>query len=357
MSDNTRIEWANAGLPRGASWNPIRARNKATGKVGWHCTHQSDGCRFCYAESMNKRLGTGLPYKPGHEKDIEIFLDEKILLQPLKWRDPRGVFVGSMTDVFAPFVTDEMLDRMFSVALLCPQHRFLWLTKRPDRMRAYLSDDDLMDRLSATLGCMLDGDWIWNEGKRHRWKIEALISACLGVDHDDDGNEFQVSMPVLFNIWAGTSAEDQETYDERKEHLRATPAAVRFFSLEPLLGPIRGDWFGDWAIIGGESGPNARPNWTPNVRRLVKRCKRAGAAVFVKQLGANVQDRNDAGFEGCEPHEWPDIDPADVEHDLDGTYDGYQGAPVRIRLRDRKGGNWDEWPADLRIREMPEVTR
>jgi hypothetical protein len=91
----------------------------------------------------------------------------------------------------------------------------------------------------------------------------------------------------------------------------------------------------------------------PGIRLLVQQCQRAGVAVFVKQLGANVQDRNDAGFEGCEPHEWPDPDPATIEHDLDGTADNYQGAPVRVRLRDRKGGDMTEWPEDLRIREFP----
>lgn len=78
---------------------------------------------------------------------------------------------------------------------------------------------------------------------------------------------------------------------------------------------------------------------------------------FVKQLGADVRDRNDAGFEGCEPHEWPDVDPADVEHDLDGTCDGYQGTPVRIHLRSRKGNDMAEWPEDLRVRQMPRARR
>ncbi len=84
MADRSSIEWTDA------TWNPIRARNKATGKLGWHCEHASEGCRNCYAEAFNRdRLGTRLPYKPGHLADVEIFLDEQILLQPLRWRRPR----------------------------------------------------------------------------------------------------------------------------------------------------------------------------------------------------------------------------------------------------------------------------
>ena len=118
---------------------------------------------------------------------------------------------------------------------------------------------------------------------------------------------------------------------------------------KPLGGRI------DLIIVGGESGPGSRPCWTPAVRSVVRQCERAGVTVFVKQLGANVQDRNDAGFDGEEPNHWPDMDPADVEHDLTGYRDGYQGAPVRVHLRDRKGADMEEWPEDLRIRQLPEV--
>ncbi|MBY9051415.1 phage Gp37/Gp68 family protein, partial [Pseudomonas fluorescens] len=99
MADRSAIEWTDA------SWNPIRARNLITGKVGWHCEHATTGCEFCYAEGFNKRLGTGLAFKPGHRKDIEIFLDEQMLTQPLRWKKPRKIFVCSMTDLFAEFVS------------------------------------------------------------------------------------------------------------------------------------------------------------------------------------------------------------------------------------------------------------
>src|SRR6185295_1326030 len=111
----TKIEWTDA------TWNPIRARNTKTGKTGWFCTHVSEGCANCYAERINVKPGatggTGLPYKPGHlaNGDVELFLDENTLTQPLRWRAPRMVFVCSMTDLFADFVPDEWLDRIFAV--------------------------------------------------------------------------------------------------------------------------------------------------------------------------------------------------------------------------------------------------
>ena len=104
MGSTSKIEWTDS------TWTPIRARNKATGKVGWHCEHSTTGCEFCYSESINLRLGTGLPFKPGHRKDVELFLDEAMLMAPLKWRKPRMVFVCSMTDLFADFVYRELID-------------------------------------------------------------------------------------------------------------------------------------------------------------------------------------------------------------------------------------------------------
>jgi protein gp37 len=91
MSDRTTIEWAHAGLGRGASWNPLVAH--AADRRGWHCVHVSEGCRSCYAEAINKRLGTGLAYKPGHSAMLDIGIDDKTLIQPLRWRAPRGIFV------------------------------------------------------------------------------------------------------------------------------------------------------------------------------------------------------------------------------------------------------------------------
>lgn len=258
MGERTGIEWTDS------TWNPIRARNLATGKIGWHCEHVSEGCRNCYAESINLRLGTGLPFKPGHRGDYGIFLDEKMLLSPLRWKKPRRIFVNSMSDTFAEFVKDEWIDRMFAVMALCPEHTFQVLTKRPERMLDYMSA-------------------IANRGG---------------------------TFP-LPNVWLGTSAEDQAAADERIPLLLQTPAAVRFVSLEPLLGPIKladaimpwvfdelrrriindkqphpRDGKLDWVIVGGESGPNARPMHPEWARDIRDQCAAAGLPYFFKQWGA-----------------------------------------------------------------------
>lgn len=343
MGAKTSIEWTRgANGSAGASWTPIRARNKVTGKVGWFCTHVTEGCSNCYAESMNKRLGTGLPFKPGHLKDVELFLDEDMLTAPLRWKRGRSVFVCSMTDLFADFVPDAWIDQVFAVMALTPQHTFQVLTKRSKRMRQYLSDGDLNDRLSVALGNMLDGDWIWNEGKPWRRKIERLISAFLG-DDGDDGEGFPDDPMPLRNVWLGVSAEDQARADERIPDLLATPASVKFVSAEPLIGPLDIGWaLPGWAehptdgpeavqdlsrtpyvlelvIVGGESGPAARPMQITWARSILEQCRAAGVSCFVKQLGADPV--------------WDD-----------GAF---------LNLRDRKGGDPSEWPDDLRVRELP----
>ena len=170
MSDGTKIEWTDA------TWTPIRARafvlqSDGSGKerIGWHCEHASDGCKNCYAEGMNLRLGTGFDYKPGHLKhttrhgdprgDVTIFLDEKMLQVPLRWKKPRKIFVCSMTDLFADFVTDEMIDKVFAVMALCPQHTFQVLTKRSSRMRRYIESIDNGDgeRLEGFRSALVEG--------------------------------------------------------------------------------------------------------------------------------------------------------------------------------------------------------
>src|SRR5258706_9709148 len=156
MGAKSDIEWTDA------SWTPIRARTP-DGKTGWHCEHASEECRFCYAEAFNRRLGTGLDFKPGHRKDIEIFLDSRMLLFPLQWKRPRKIFVCSMTDLFADFVPDDFIDQMFAVMALSPRHTFQVLTKRPLRMRDYLSDNNRtlhIARAGAGLGDLWWGSWL-----------------------------------------------------------------------------------------------------------------------------------------------------------------------------------------------------
>jgi protein gp37 len=295
MAQRSNIEWTDA------SWTPVKARNRATGKVGWHCEHVSEGCANCYAEGMNLRLGTKLPFKPGHRKDIEIVLDEEMLTAPMRW-SKRMIFVCSMTDLFADFVTDKMIDRVFAVMALCPQHTFQVLTKRSARMRRYLSQ---FERRGHYV-CSTTRDQIWRDPR--------------------DGNSFLLlqegqSWP-LPNVWLGVSAERQKEADERIPDLLATPAAVRFISAEPLLGPINLSGLGvptvhhhpdnkieaietkkafgalvkaaashlgsvtlDQVIVGGESGPRARPMHPQWPRDLRDQCEDAGVPFFFKQHG------------------------------------------------------------------------
>ena len=213
MGDKSAIEWTDA------TWNPIRARNRVTGRLGWHCEPVSEACKFCYAGTMNAWRGTGLAYKPGHRDDVEIFVDETVLLKPLRWTRPRMIFVCSMTDLFAGFVPDAMIDRVFAVMALCPQHTLQVLTKRPDRMRGYVSRmcnrDDLIADAAVSIARSIGG----NSESLHR---------TIMVD---------VRSP-LRNVWLGTSCEDQATADARVPDLLATPASIRFVSAEPLLGPV-----------------------------------------------------------------------------------------------------------------------
>ena len=283
MADGSKIEWTDA------TWNPIRAYLDGRGgdgsRLGWHCEHVSEACRHCYAETMNGRFGTGLPYARQSRDRVEIILDEKTLTQPLRWKKPRKIFVCSMTDLCADFVPDEMIDRVFAVMALCPQHTFQVLTKRPMRMRAYAE--------TVTLARLIRGS--------------------------NDLPSDPVAMPSwpLPNVWIGVTAENQEQADKRIPDLLATPAARRFVSIEPMLGPVnllgpenegplangeptqeqieadKTGWFVlrygaprlDWVICGGESGRHARPTHPDWARSLRDQCVAAGVPFFFKQWG------------------------------------------------------------------------
>jgi protein gp37 len=295
MGARSNIEWTDA------SWTPLRARvweiqDDGSGKerIGWHCEHVSDGCRVCYAETINRRLGTGRDFKPGeryrperegyHNGEVKLFLDEAMLLAPLRWRKPRMIFVCSMTDLFAEFVPDEWIDRVFAVMAMAPQHTFQVLTKRAERMREYLSRiaaEPLRDTILRFAAAMPPSPW----------------------------PPFDELVFPLPHVWLGVSAERQQEWDERMEHLRATPAAVTFVSAEPLLGPIEArpcrycnhpgnivEWpcracggrrfeLPDWVIVGGESGPKARPMHPQWARDIRDQCAAAGVPFFFKQWG------------------------------------------------------------------------
>lgn len=326
MADRSNIEWTDA------SWTPIRAQHKATGKVGWHCTHATPGCVNCYAEGLNKRLGTGLAFKPGHAGEIELFLDEEMLLAPLRWKKPRMIFVCSMTDLFADFVPDEWIDKLFAVMALTPHHTYQVLTKRSARMRSYCTTPGAYRRIGALICDMA---------------IDLRLDVVLIAPGTDErqappGRRVHLDRWPLPNVWLGVSAEDQQRADERIPDLLATPAAIRFVSAEPLLAPIdfepwlnwkdlgaevdgkswgcqgcddgcpscpqgkahyhveEGPWDEaeghpewvtatrvtlDWIIVGGESGREARPMHPDWARQIRDQCAAAGTAFFFKQWG------------------------------------------------------------------------
>lgn len=325
MSGQSKIEWTDA------TWNPIRARLKQdtqiriltdrektipAGTWGYHCERVSPGCKNCYACHINQRtlpaFGTGLDYTVPNREKVEIYLDEEELLKPLRWKKPRIVFPCSMTDLFAEFVPDEFIDQMFAVMALADQHTFQILTKRAGRMEAYLGD-------TVMRGVGLGHDLIL--------RIAAITNK--------PPIEIRRAWP-LPNVWLGVSVEDQKRKD-RIEILRQTEAALRFVSLEPLLEDlgevdVRGI---HWAIVGGESGPGARPMDLVWVRSVRDQCAAAGVPLFVKQLGSAPHSIKDKISHRGNALPRPD-----------GFY---------RYLRDRKGGDMEEWPEDLRVRQMPAV--
>lgn len=257
MADKTGIAWTNA------TWNPV------TG-----CSKVSQGCKHCYAEREWARLSANpkaINYYGRAFTDVACHEDR--LDQPLRWKKPRMIFVNSMSDLFHESVPDTFIDKVFAVMALAEQHTFQILTKRPERMFEYLTTPGRMDIIG-------------NEA------MPAVRSDCFGV----------LEWP-LPNVWLGVSAEDQESADERLFHLMNTPAAIRWLSAEPLLGPIDLEdvpvgmngplrSYGetnapklDWVVVGGESGPDARPMHPDWVEAIQEQCTQAHVPFFFKQWG------------------------------------------------------------------------
>jgi protein gp37 len=264
----TKISWTDE------TWNPV------TG-----CDQISPGCDNCYALRMAGRLK--LMGQPKYERDgnprtsgpgFGVTTHPQELVRPLRWRKERRVFVCSMSDLFHPDVPARFILDVWAT-MVASAATFQVLTKRPQRMAMLLSSpytrQAVEDRVH-TLGTHMFAGWPYP------------------------------------TIWAGTSIES-DRYTFRADHLRATPAAVRFVSLEPLLGPLPSlDLTGiDWAIIGCESGPGARPFDLEWCRDIIDRARAAGTAVFVKQLPRDPshQGRITADVDlfptWLQLHEWP----------------------------------------------------
>lgn len=254
-------------------------------------------------EAMGQSKYTGLTVlnKAGDRHfNGQVRTHDDALAIPLKWKKPRKVFVNSMSDLFHKDVPFEFIDKVFAVMALSPQHTFQVLTKRPDRMAEYFADgnpgswDTAIDSLPFEREITINDDHPFLETRR---------------DHTDEYyTASKRGMWPLPNVWLGTSVGNQEAADKRIPHLLKVPAAVRFLSVEPLLGPVdlckpmpgpdldQGGgqkicqpWFIqsgiDWVIVGGESGPGSRamhPQWATSLR---DQCVAAGVPFFFKQWG------------------------------------------------------------------------
>lgn len=262
MADSTHIEWTDA------TWNIV------TG-----CSVVSPGCTNCYAMRLAgtrlqhhpSRAGLTIATKAGPVWNGQVRFNAGWLTQPLRWTRPRMIFVAAHGDVFHEGVTDHQLDMIFGVMAVADWHVFQILTKRPERMRAYLTQPGF--------------------ALRHNWPLQ--------------------------NVWLGVSVEDQARADERIPLLLDTPAAVRWISAEPLLGPIdltmlcdgNSFWSAthglryhdvpddtppysepkpklDWVVAGGESGPGTRPMHPDWARHLRDQCAAAGVPFLFKQWGS-----------------------------------------------------------------------
>lgn len=214
MATNSDIEWTEM------TWNPV------TG-----CTKVSQGCKFCYAERMAKRLKAMGSQR--YEHGFAVTLHEDLIEEPLRWVKPRTIFVNSMSDLFHENVPLEFIARVFDTMRRCPQHTFQILTKRSKRLREV-------------------------------------------ADH----------LPWPRNVWMGVSVENVDVVS-RVTDLQAVPAHIRFLSCEPLIGPLDHLPLAGihWVIVGGESGPGARPMRSEWVQSILQQCEEHNVAFFFKQWG------------------------------------------------------------------------
>lgn len=322
MADKTAIEWTDA------TWNPV------TG-----CVEVSPGCDNCYAKTFAERWrGT-----PGHhfENGFDVTLRPERLDQPLRWKRPRKVFVNSMSDLFHADIPDEYVAKVFAVMAATPQHTYQVLTKRHGRMRTLLNNAD--------------------------WRTEVFArESVLALN----GPARDLPTWPLPNVWLGVSVEDQKRANLRIPALLQTPAAVRWLSMEPLLGPVdltgisweRGSishldvvngYYGvpglwkqttdkriDWVVVGGESGHGARPMEPAWARTLRDQCTAANVPFFFKQWGNWAPN----GWRGIgQPHGNRERLVGPVLDDL-GHREVMEQASKKTTGRELDGRTWDEYP-------------
>lgn len=302
MGDKTAIEWTDA------TWNVL---------VG--CTKVSEGCDHCYAIGVAHRgmspqhRGLTISTPSGTDWNGHINVAESVFDKPLQWKRPRRIFVNSLSDLFHPNVDDETIARVFAVMGMAEQHTFQCLTKRPQRMAKLLSSAAFKDQAMALRDDLAEERGISGLSLHHGWPLR--------------------------NVWLGVSIESDK-YTWRADHLRATPAAVRWISAEPLLGPLPSlDLTGiDWVVVGAESGHGARPmdfDWVRDLRdRCLRGCDHVGHWVGGE---VGVPGGHDGGDE-VEP-----CPPRPAFFFKQAIIDGKKtGAP------ELDGCTWDEYPAVAR---------
>ncbi len=234
MATNSKIEWTET------TWNPV------TG-----CDKVSQGCKFCYAERLAKRLKAMGNHR--YQNGFSVTLHEDLITLPLKWKQPRVIFVNSMSDLFHDKVPYSFIEKIFVTMSETPQHVYQILTKRSGRLLE------------------MAGDLPWSP-----------------------------------NVWMGVSVEDGRVL-QRIDDLREVPAYVRFLSCEPLIGPLDSlnlDGI-HWVIVGGESGPKARPMKAEWVTSILDQCRRSDVPFFFKQWGGVQKHRTGRNLEGRTYDEMP----------------------------------------------------
>lgn len=325
----------------------------------------SAGCKNCYAARMASTRLAHLPTYAGLTKarfkwtgEVRFFPEK--LAEPMRRRKPTGIFVGDMGDI--GLLSNERIAAIFGVMAATPQHRYYVLTKRPGRLREWF---EWFERFDAC--------------REVRDILRAFVVGMVPIPYSMPARGLWVNLWPLPNVWVGTSVCTKADVDKNIPELLRSPAAVRFLSCEPLLEDLDlrclndGSWYDregaqcydaltghayyrdgehglgggpklDWVIAGGESGPRARPCRVEWLRSIVRQCREAGTACWVKQYGANaIGDGYDLGDE--------------VVRELDAAGCETLHETARLPLRDRAGSGMSEWSEDLRVREMPEEPR
>lgn len=373
MGNTTEISWTHWPDTTGRVWNPTRGCSRVSPGCGG-----AKGVGGCYAERQAYRFSQPTaatphpPYEglvqlgkqgPRWTGKVPLIVDK--LSEPLGWRGRSTVFVNSMSDLMHDALSDAEIDQVFGIMAACPQHTFIVLTKRAERLRNYGSQD-----------------------RRGQW----ARAACARTDGDDMlFDAIALGPRALPNVVLGVSVENQEWADKRIPELLATPAACRMVSYEPALGgvdfdvlpanlpelsgvPNRNDYFSaltgldyepqsqewsaevryprlDWVVLGGESGPGSRPFDIKWARSTVAACQAAGVPVYVKQLGRRPVDSEYLNGVGV-------YAPEDKRSIAAAAALGCVDCPPKlVMLHDGKGADWSEWPENLRVRELPAISR